>query len=227
MATGSTKKQVQARFTPKEDKHPITVQVRGFKGTVYWGGAGLDGAYIQDQMDALYENGIKYLFQGTSSSGTIMDAVLSGSMMRYESDRDFRLDESKLYNNAPQFNFIGYSYGSLLAAQTAIDYANKGVFVDHIVLVASPIDRDFLMSLKSNQNIGKVHTINIRQFGDPIYAGMTQFELTTSALTLGKQMAESQSKGEGIGHFYYAANSADGRKRRRTLAREIQALGLQ
>jgi pimeloyl-ACP methyl ester carboxylesterase len=63
---------------------------------------------------------------------------------------------------AEQFNLVGYSYGSLIAAQTAHVYASNGHIIDHLVLIASPIDNDFLHELKCNKNIRRVIIIDLR-----------------------------------------------------------------
>lgn len=213
-------------LTPASDTAPVVLKVKNLKGTIYWGGAGLDGGYIQDQMDALYEHGMKYIFEGRGNTGsTIGDALLSGTALRYKHAKDFRVDESKLSNPATQFNLIGYSYGSLIAAQTASDYASKGVYVDNLVLVASPIDGGFLKDLKSSSYIGKVHVVNLVQFNDPLHAGMSQAEMIAAVPTLHKQDSQSGTT-KGIGHFYYRPSTPEGATRRRTLARFLQLSGL-
>lgn len=54
-----------------------------------------------------------------------------------------------------QFNLIGNSYGSLLAAQTANFYAKQGYIVHNLVLIGSPIDADFLKNLRGKTHIKK------------------------------------------------------------------------
>ncbi|MGL6156400.1 MAG: thioesterase domain-containing protein [Ralstonia mannitolilytica] len=125
--------------------------------------------------------------------------------------------------DAPQFNLVGYSYGSLLAAQTAWSYARNGHRVDHLVLIGSPIDGSFLRDLKGHRLIGKVTVINLNQHGDPICAGMTQTELMEAAPLLGKQFMG----GKGEGHFYYAHVVKDSPQRWAALAKLVAAEGLQ
>jgi pimeloyl-ACP methyl ester carboxylesterase len=128
---------------------------------------------------------------------------------------------------AEQFNLIGYSYGSLSAAQTAHVYASNGYIVDHLVLIGSPIDGDFLKDLQKNKNIKKVIVINLRQYDDPVFAGISQWRLVfIAAPKLIKQNNESDKKNLGIGHFYYRPDSEEGRVRRRQLANYLYQQGL-
>ncbi|MGC8050047.1 alpha/beta fold hydrolase, partial [Salmonella enterica] len=78
--------------------------------------------------------------------------------LRYEGRSDDRSWMIESMENVPaeQFNLIGYSYGSLMAAHTAHIYACNGHIIDHLVLIASPIDGDFLEKLQQNKNIKKV-----------------------------------------------------------------------
>lgn len=217
-------------LTLTSDTKPVTVYVKRPRGTLYWGGAGLDGPYIQPQLNAFRAAGIKNVYVGLNNTatkdlpgfpGTLIDAIRSGLTVRYE-DNDEWVISSGMSNDAPQFNLIGYSYGSLLAAQTANFYSMQGHIVDHLVLIGSPIDADFLKKLRTRKNIRKIIVIDLRDKGDPIYAGMTQLELTESAPALARHM--QAQKGEG--HFYYAHSIADSPRRWRELAKRLYAEGL-
>jgi len=123
-------------------------------------------------------------------------------------------------NSHKQFNLIGYSYGSLIAAQLAAKYARRGSLVDHLVLIGSPISESFLTILRNMKEIKSIIIINLDEHGDPIYAGMKASELVINAYTLREQMKTS------TGHFYYAEKSSAGNKRRKELADELYKLGL-
>jgi RHS repeat-associated protein len=57
-----------------------------------------------------------------------------------------------------QLNLTGYSYGSVLFAHTALQLADKGVVIDNLILVGSPIPSDSKLFevLKSHENIKNV-----------------------------------------------------------------------
>ncbi len=63
-----------------------------------------------------------------------------------------------------QFNLAGYSYGSVLQAQVALRLANKGQYIDNLILIGSPISEksDLMEQLKGNKNIGKVIRYDIK-----------------------------------------------------------------
>lgn len=221
-----------ATMTVKSDTKPVTVYVKKPRGTLYWGGAGLDGPYIQPQLQAFLDAGIKNVSVGLTNSatksvpdfanfgGTLIDAIRSGLVVRYEDDAEWTIG-SGMDNDSKQFNLIGYSYGSLLAAQTANFYAKQGHIVDHLVLIGSPIDADFLTKLRSNKNIKKIIVINLTHIGDQLFAGMTQTQLLVVAPLLGRDMFA----GKGEGHFYYAHVVEDSPRRWRELAQRLYAEG--
>ncbi|AXV78877.1 MULTISPECIES: thioesterase domain-containing protein [Ralstonia solanacearum species complex] len=219
------------RLTPTADREAVKISLLRPRGTLYWGGAGLDGPYLQPQLAAFRDAGLKYCFAGLTNSatadypgffGTFLDAIRSGLAVRFRDDSEWTIS-SGMAAEAPQFNLIGYSYGSLLAAQTAWSYARNGHPVDHLVLIGSPIDGDFLSDLKRHRLIRKTSVIDLTQYGDPIHAGMTQAELMEAAPQLGKQFVA----GKGEGHFYYAHVVKDSPKRWAALAKQVVAEGLQ
>lgn len=140
-----------AALTLKRDTQAATVYVRKPRGTLYWGGAGLDGPYVQPQLAAFREAGIAHVSAGLTNTATqlfgkrdsMVDTVRAGMLIRYRDESEWIIS-SGMTDAAPQFNLVGYSYGSLLAAQTAHWYARQGHILDNVVLIASPIDRDFL-----------------------------------------------------------------------------------
>lgn len=219
-----------ASTTPTSDKEPVRLKVKVPRGTIYWGGAGLNGGYVQPQIEAFRNAGIHHVWVGLTNTatkvmggefGTIIDAIRAGLVIRYEDESPWTIN-SGMDQPAEQFNLIGYSYGSLLAAQTANFYAKKGIKVDHLVLIGSPIDNEFLFKLRAYRNIGKVTVIDLREHGDPIYAGMTLKELTGGVPQLAKDMLAN--KGEG--HFYYGHVVPDSQRRWSELARKIHDAGL-
>jgi alpha/beta superfamily hydrolase len=218
----------KAAMTLKSDTTPITIKVNKPRGTIYWGGAGLDGSYISDQVAALQKAGIKNVHVGRRTYGMLVDTFRAGMTVRYRDspvDDDWEVSGME-HNISSQFNMIGYSYGSLLAAQTASFYAHNGHIVDHLVLVGSPIDLDFLNYLKKHPNIKKVMVINLAEHGDPIFAGIPQALIFLSLIKLGGQMKKTADTEIGVGHFYYAGTSTEGQRRRRELATRFFNQGL-
>lgn len=105
-----------------------------------------------------------------------------------------------------QLNLVGYSFGSLIAAQFAAKYADQGIRVDNVVLIGSPISSDFLQKLINHPNIGKVLVKDLVKYGDPIRAGMSTIDAVRAIPVLMKQDAEVNSSG----HFYYRPSSEIG-----------------
>jgi pimeloyl-ACP methyl ester carboxylesterase len=219
-----------AQLTPIADKAPVKVRVKVPRGTIYWGGAGLDGGYVQPTLNAFRKAGIDNVWVGLTNTatrkmggqvGTLVDAIRAGLIIRYEDDDAWQI-ESGMDRPAQQFNLIGYSYGSLLAAQTANYYAKSGLKVDNLVLIGSPIDKEFLFKLRAHRNIGKVTVIDLREHGDPIYAGMHLKELVAAV----PQLVQDMQGEKGEGHFYYGHVVPESPKRWEDLARRIYAAGV-
>lgn len=218
---------VKAAMSLKSNTTPVTIEVNRPRGTIYWGGAGLDGPYIADQLAALQEAGIQHVYRGVRTYSMPVDALRSGFSIRYRDNpvaEDWHIDG--MDNPSPQFNLIGYSYGSLVAAQTAYYYAALGHIVDHLVLVGSPIDKRFLEDLGKQVNIRRIVIRDLAEYGDPIYAGIGKLRLYASSLQLGAQMLKTLDTGDGWGHFYFASPSSNGALRRRELARLMVRHGL-
>ena len=85
-----------------------------------------------------------------------------------------------------QYNLMGYSYGSVLAAQQALTDAGNGVKVDNLVLIGPPINQDLMDAVQSSPNIANVIVKNIS--GDPVFAGMSDARLAAVAPVLAVQM---------------------------------------
>ena len=160
---------------------------------------------------------------GAGDFGTLVDAFRAGLVIRYEDDGAWRLT-SGMNSQEGQFNLIGYFYGSLLAAQTANYYAKQGFVVDHLVLIASPIDDDFLTKLKINKNIGRVIVINLTAEGDEIFAGMSQAHFADPRFL--EKIGVDMLAGRGEGHFFYGHRVPALDARLKTLAEYIASKGL-
>jgi hypothetical protein len=119
-----------------------------------------------------------------------------------------------------QFNLIGYSWGAVIAARTALYYAERGTKVDHLILIGAPINYTLLEAVNTSKNIKDTIVINLTDHGDPIEAGMDDMEIIKSAYKLIVQMANSN------GHFYYGGDNDEGKKRRRDLAKALYNAGL-
>lgn len=223
-------KTIQLRLTPAQDSMPAKVYVLRPRGTLYWGGAGLDGDYISPTAQAFKMAGVSSFRVGLTNTatksflrdaGTFVDALRAGLTIRYEDNGEWAI-KSGMSTSAEQFNLIGYSYGSLLAAQTANFYASRGHVVNHLVLIGSPIDATFLRKLRAHRHIRKVIVIDLLEHGDPIYAGISQLELIGASPMLAIQMGARA----GYGHFYYADMTPDLPARLATLAARIVAEGV-
>jgi len=140
------------------------------------------------------------------------------------SDLEFYLRKIGIGHPYPEngkFNLVGYSWGSVVVARTALFYAEKlNKKVDNLVLIGAPINTSLLKAVQSSSNIKKVIILNLGEHGDPIYAGMSDKAIIEAAPKLVDQM----TKGEG--HFYYGGDNNIGRKRRRELAKYLYNKGL-
>ena len=222
---------ITAAMTLKSDIKPVQAYVKTPKGTLYWGGAGLNGFYINPTLNALRRAGISNVSVGLTNTATqdmgghgmIVDAIRAGLAIRYEDNGDW-LIKSGMSATGGDFNMIGYSYGSLLAAQTANFYAKQGVKINNLVLIASPIDASFLDKLKSNKNIEKLLILDLTNRGDEIHAGMQQLELLNPYFL--KKLGDDMAAGKGQGHFYCGHPVPDLPQRLEILANWLVKQGL-
>ncbi len=215
--------------TDEDKKVPDDVSTpqnfRRLRGTTFFGGAGMEGPYVADMVEAMKEAGVKNVRiadRSKWSKGEIPDAV-DVIDKRYRDDGES--DLSGMGTEGEQFNLVGYSYGGLQASQAAIDHADRGGRVDHLVLVGTPISKEFLDKQNKHPNINKVEVIDLQEYGDPIKAGMSTGELAKSLPELGLDLSFGSQKDK-KGHFYYGGNSAEGQRRRRALARQLKEMGM-
>jgi pimeloyl-ACP methyl ester carboxylesterase len=173
--------------------------------------------------------GLIHIVRGGGGNGNTIRDAAQVAAIRYQGDgsRFFDGDPDARHLQCPeQNNYIGYSYGSLLAAHTALYWANQGRVIDNLALIGSPIDAGFLRALRSNPNIRNVLFYDLRLLGDPIYAGTTATELTAAVPIIGFQITPTPRSG----HFYYnpddSATAKVGIDRRRALAQNLYRNGL-
>jgi len=127
-------------------KNDETVQkkLRVLKGTTFFGGSGMKGAYIDDMVKALEEQGINNVRAADPKIWSRGSSLNDALAVPFENSRDDKQsDFSKFGEEGDQFNLIGYSYGGLQAAQGAIDYADQGgtmiVSADNIKRCGYPV----------------------------------------------------------------------------------------
>ncbi len=92
--------------------------------------------------------------------------------------------------------------------------------VDHLVLIGAPIQQSLLNCIKKAKHINNVIIIDLSNKGDPIRAGMSNWDIVTSTPTLAGQFFDDK------GHFWYALMTPEGSIRRRELARDLYNRGL-
>ena len=202
------------------------------RGSYFFGGAGMQGDYLAGMLQAMTGAGIGPVALGNRSRWQIapdwsedprrlIDAAFGVELLRRGEIPDMAMGVKDYGTTGTQFNLIGYSYGSLVAAQVAIKYARQyGGVVHHLVLIGAPISAPFLKELRGEWRIRKLIVIDLIEQGDPIYAGMTYGELLIAVPTLAAQI------GSGAGHFWYSEAGEVGHERRRQLAEHLYSLGL-
>lgn len=191
------------------------------KGNLFFGGAGMQGGYIQDMVRAFSEQDLALTPVNPDkwSGGTLLDVAIGVDIYR---DRRFPVPVllDNFAQSGPQFNLLGYSYGSVAASQVALHYADGGTPIDNLVLMGTPLGESLLGQLRSHPNIRRVQVLDLGAQGDPIHAGMSRPDLLLAVPTLVQQMPSS------TGHFYYSAPGAVGQARRDALAEFLHGQGL-
>ncbi|HTU65579.1 MAG TPA: RHS repeat-associated core domain-containing protein [Steroidobacteraceae bacterium] len=191
--------------------------------TWFWGGAGNDddAEYKADFVEAMDEAGVQDANAvpeaATSPGGITADLVLLPNVNNVTA-ANIVTPGVQPGGVGQQYNLVGYSYGSVLAAQQALSESDKGVQVDNLVLIGPPINQDLMDAVMSSPNIANVIVQNIA--GDPVHAGMTDGQLAAASPTLAYQMIM------GTGHFTYAGADAGAAQRRRELVSELVKKGV-
>lgn len=115
-------------------------------------------------------NIVRTLKHMSSSSGDSLIQQATG--VPNLSDRVFQKVVNASNVEGGQRNLVGYSYGSVVAAQSALKLANDGIKVDNVALIGSPINSDSALyeSLLNHPNIGNVTRVDIPN--DPFSNGI-------------------------------------------------------
>lgn len=193
------------------------------KGTYFYPGAGMKGDYIAAMQAELERAGISQVSvirRDRWSTGSELGDLALCPALRHRFNRVAAPDRADFSGSGRQFNLIGYSFGSLAAAQDAYAHAQAGGKVDHLVLIGSPISPAFLGQLHDHPNIGKVRVIDLALFGDPIHPHLRGWRLAGAMGLLAWQYHR------GTGHFQFSSACVLGRRRQRVLARGLRRAGL-
>ncbi|MBF0157204.1 MAG: hypothetical protein HQL57_08485 [Magnetococcales bacterium] len=189
----------------------MTTPLPAFKGTYFFPGAGMEGGYIGEWVETLQNAGIGNV---QAVDPALWSVGKTNDVLRVPFEKSVRDDEAaplsrQFSTEGEQFNLFGYSYGSLQAAQAAMDYADRGGKVDHLILLGSPIQQEFLDQHRAHPNIGSVFVQDLP--GDPVYAGMDQQDMFKAALELaGKETYD--------GHRYYNDTGPKAQRRKAAYA---------
>jgi hypothetical protein len=195
-------------------------------GTYFFGGSGMNGPYVQNMVAALHEAGIENVTaakKGVWSNGSIYADGLS-VLFSYERDNR-QIDFSHFRSGTGQFNLVGYSYGSILVAQIAADYADSGGTIDNLVLIASPIHSDFLKNLIAHQNIKRIHQIRLTSFGDDMGPVDNMLDLITVGMKIVPDIFEGMVS-HPTGHFALCRDDQVGKQRLNATAKKLYDLGM-
>ncbi|MEZ4713497.1 MAG: hypothetical protein R3A44_40290 [Caldilineaceae bacterium] len=106
--------------------------------------------------------------------------------------------KSVALEDGEQLNLIGYSTGSVIMAQSALQMANNGYVIDNLVLVGTPIlsDSELFRSLQGNGNIRNIIRVDIPDDG---VATMNQGPLSLVGAGIGFAIGGNEHP-----HFRYA-----------------------
>lgn len=194
-------------------------------GTMFFGGSGMDGAYVDDMVAALKEAGIQNVQAADHrawSRGHLVFDVLS-VLFENNGQKDIgAFSGSGKEDN--QLNLIGYSYGGLQAAHTALAIAENGGIVDNLALMATPIEARYLNELRGHENILSVKILDLVDHGDTLEAGGSDASFILSAFHMAASYYREKGRARS-GHFFFSDLTPKGYERRRTLAKQLWQQG--
>lgn len=204
-----------------------------------WGGSGdllgdAASVVLYNDMSILREiyhwDGEQYLYKAGLDSKRWMPLEDHPNLMRIAQNGNYSLPALGVADPIPQkedrFNFVGYSWGAVIACLSARYHALAGHEVDTLVLIGAPVNDSLLSWVKSMPNIKQVIIKDLTEHGDPIFAGMTDGALLKSVPELAATMNEDPTA-EQRGHFYYSGSGTDrSMQRKRVLVAELMDQGL-
>lgn len=204
-----------------------------YKGNFVYPGAGFDGSYIDSLQKQLEEVGLQNVhvdrngINGAQTQGNFLDAaaiMMLNDVFPGICEKPDNLHHIfRFPSEGQQLNFIGYSYGGLVAAINAMQYTNvKHEDVDHLVLIVTPITKNNLALIQANSRIKKAVIYDLIQHGDSVRAGLGRGELQKVFILVAGNFVFNQ----GEGHFYYAKEGPEGEARRKSLSQDLYSEGL-
>jgi RHS repeat-associated protein len=227
--------------------NPIVAIDPNGEETYFVNGAGNDPSkwgYSQKIVTALQNAGISDVKHVPITQGQILDQIYSvtanTSDSRYITTRTRFYDDviikQRLESNTAtlvdavnkdiaagnigsgeQINLVGYSFGSVVTANAALELASKGTTVNNLVLIGSMVstNSDLYKALSSNSNIKNIIRIDIPndRFSNP--KGIKDFI---------KGVIDALEKGDKLPHFIYALPQND--KEREELAKQLYDAGV-
>lgn len=227
--------------------NPIVAIDPNGEETYFVNGAGNDPSkwgYSQKIVTALQNAGISDVKHVPITQGQILDQIYSVSAntndSRYITTRTKFYDDviikQRLESNTAalvgavkediaagkigsgeQINLVGYSFGSVVTANAALELASKGTTVNNLVLIGStvPTNSDLYKALSSNANIKNIIRIDIPN---------DKFSNPNSIKDLLKGVLDALKKGDKLPHFIYALPQND--KEREELAKQLYDAGV-
>ena len=180
--------------------------------------------------DIYHWDGERYLYKMGPNSENWIPLEEEPRLMRIAQNGNYSLPALGVSDPIPRqedrFNFVGYSWGAVIACLSARYHALAGHEIDTLAIIGAPIERSLLDWVKSMPNIKNVIVKNLTAQGDPIFAGMTDTQLIASVPELVRTM-ESDPTVPQNGHFFYSGSgTARSMQRKRALTAELMGQGL-
>ena len=193
--------------------------IKGFTRINASGGVNKDIAFT-----ATYKN-FSHIGNQLVKSGSVLEVKLKRRDHKQieKAVNDIMIDlQNNPLKEGEQLNLAGYSYGSVLQANVALQLADKGVKVDNLILIGSPISdkSELFKALNSNKNIGKVIRKDIP--GDKLSNPQSNWDFFEG----GKQNLDPNDKGVGP-HFDYARPGTETDRKIGQLGDELKKNGVE
>ncbi|MTI08603.1 hypothetical protein [Curvivirga aplysinae] len=205
---------------------PVYLKGATTTGTFFYGGVRMKGRYLSQMIESLQQAGLKNTAlvpsENYSSGNLILDGLQVPFINHLTSGFHFPI-QLPVKRNTQQLNLIGYSYGSIKASQDAMILIEKGIYIDHLVLIGSPINENFLQALKKLLPNDRLIILDLNEYEDPLYAGMSDIEIF---LSLPKLIYQLFAPSEAIGHYLYIDVGPQGQKMRDELSQRLKMAGV-